>query len=55
MTAAAGGTVLDWRHSRHWSRRPARCLLCGRFTSLRDEHGDPVHKVCAEAELDGRR
>jgi hypothetical protein len=37
---------LDWRHHTIGPLRP--CLLCQRPALLRDEHGRPCHKVCAE-------
>jgi hypothetical protein len=39
-------TVLDWRHHRIGPLRP--CRYCHRDALLRDEHGEPAHKVCAE-------
>ena len=40
---------LNWRSSAHWgggTRRP--CRHCSGPAFLRDEHGVPAHKVCAE-------
>jgi hypothetical protein len=45
-------TVLDWRDRSHWSDRDKRCRVCGRLTPLRDDNGQPCHKVCAEREID---
>ena len=42
---------LDWhRHAVGRQRLP--CRLCGQGAFLRDEHGRPCHKVCAEAAID---
>lgn len=46
------GTLLDWTNSRHWDYEGARpCRYCGFDTQLRDSHGKPAHKVCAEDAL----
>lgn len=42
---------LDWRDPKHWSPRRARCQHCEKPTWLRDDHGIPAHKVCAEEAL----
>ena len=44
-------TVLDWK--RHAMGPPMPCRLCGQGALMRDEHGRPCHKVCAEKEADG--
>lgn len=44
--ASAG---LDWRRHQVGRRRGA-CRICARPALLRDENGEPCHKVCAEAE-----
>ena len=44
---ATSGGVLDWRHG-HWSDVRAQCRYCPQMTNLRDTHGRPAHKVCAE-------
>ncbi|WP_406201863.1 hypothetical protein OH807_22710 [Kitasatospora sp. NBC_01560] len=43
---------LDWRHSRHWAKKPAPCGICDKPTNLRSDLGKPVHKVCAEEWID---
>ncbi|MFI0827200.1 hypothetical protein ACH4Q7_22405 [Streptomyces roseolus] len=48
--APAGG-LLDWSHSSHFHRDARPCRSCGGMTHLRDDHGHPSHKVCAEAEF----
>lgn len=40
---------LDWRDARHWGGgRTQPCRVCWRPAFLRDAHGDPCHKACAE-------
>lgn len=45
---ALPGGLLDWRERRHWSEDRAQCRYCPELTHLRDVHGRPAHKVCAE-------
>jgi len=45
------GTLLNWSDRCHWSERPRPCRYCGFDTQLRDSHGSPAHKVCAEDAL----
>lgn len=46
------GQLLDWTDSRHWDYSgPRPCRYCGEDTQLRDSHGSPAHKVCAEDAL----
>jgi hypothetical protein len=40
---------LDWRHHTIGPLRP--CRLCHRPALMRDEHGQPCHKTCAEQTL----
>lgn len=40
--------LLDWSANSHWRERPRPCRYCRADTHLRDSHGDPAHKVCAE-------
>lgn len=47
------GMALAWMHAAHWGGRSAPCAYCGKKTRLRDEVGDPAHKVCAERALLG--
>lgn len=45
--------TLDWRAARHWGGgKKLPCRYCGNGALLRDEVGDPAHKVCAETALD---
>lgn len=45
--------TLDWRPARHWGGgKTLPCRYCGKPALLRDESGEPAHKVCAEAALD---
>lgn len=37
---------LDW--SKHRIGSPAPCRVCGKPALMRDEYGQPCHKVCAE-------
>ena len=37
---------LDWRH--HRVGPPLPCRLCTRPALMRDENGEPCHKVCAD-------
>jgi hypothetical protein len=47
------GQVLDWTSSSHWDYSgPSPCRYCGADTHLRDSHGKPADKVCAEKALD---
>ncbi|GII26497.1 hypothetical protein [Planosporangium mesophilum] len=46
-------TGLDWRRHTIGLLRP--CLLCHRPALMRDEHGQPCHKVCAEQAADRTR
>ncbi|MGZ0146472.1 competence protein CoiA family protein [Kribbella sp. WER1] len=43
--------LLDWSHPSHWSVEARPCTMCGGLTNLRDERARPMHKVCAEAQL----
>jgi len=43
-------TVLNWRTYRIGPL--TSCVLCGRPALMRDETGEPCHKVCAEALID---
>lgn len=43
--------VLDWRDPSHWSWQARQCRYCPGLTNLRDSHGKPAHKTCAEAAL----
>lgn len=44
-------SILRW-WSAHWNGgRQQPCIQCGRFALLRDDAGQPSHKVCAEAAL----
>lgn len=46
------GQLLDWGGPGHWDYDHARpCRYCGVPTQLRDNHGSPAHKVCAEDAL----
>lgn len=46
------GQLLDWTNSKHWDYDgPRPCRYCGFDTQLRDSHGSPAHKVCAEEAL----
>ncbi|MFI1734016.1 hypothetical protein ACH40E_33350 [Streptomyces acidicola] len=46
------GTLLDWTSSKHWDYDgPRPCRYCGIDTQLRDSHGSPAHKTCAEDAL----
>lgn len=46
------GQLLDWTDSSHWDYDgPRPCRYCGFGTQLRDSHGSPAHKVCAEDAL----
>jgi hypothetical protein len=48
------GSLLDWREPKHWDgRRALPCRYCGTTTHLRDDDGQPAHKVCAEAAQTG--
>lgn len=40
--------TLDWRKHQVGDRR--RCRICGQGAFMRDETGEPCHKVCAEIE-----
>lgn len=40
--------TLDWSARRHWVKKNLPCRYCRRATNLRDENGEPSHKVCAE-------
>jgi hypothetical protein len=42
---------VDWRAPRHWSKRQKPCLYCKNPTNLRDDAGQPAHKMCAELYL----
>jgi hypothetical protein len=44
-------TFLDWRKRSHWSPRLAACRDCRGRTHLRDDAGQPQHKVCAEHDI----
>lgn len=46
---ARSANLLDWHDRSHWSSRQASCTWCRRPTHLRDDQGEPRHKVCAEA------
>lgn len=37
---------LDW--SKHKTGPPQPCRICGRNALMRDQHGNPCHKTCAE-------
>ncbi|MEY9934273.1 hypothetical protein ABH926_008938 [Catenulispora sp. GP43] len=53
MPPAAGTAVmLDWSDRAHWSPLARPCRHCGRVTNLRDDEGEPAHKVCAERHAD---
>ncbi|MFY1669516.1 hypothetical protein ACN27G_06110 [Plantactinospora sp. WMMB334] len=40
---------LDWsRPPYRWDQQARPCRLCGKGAHMRDEHGRPCHKVCAE-------
>ena len=43
-----GAVTLDWK--RHAMGPLMPCRLCGQGALMRDEHGRPCHKVCAEKE-----
>jgi hypothetical protein len=48
------GTLLNWNDSSHWDyiTGPQPCRYeCGGVTQLRDSHGKPAHKCCAEEAL----
>lgn len=45
---------LDWSSPGHLAQRHGRCRHCGGRTRLRDDDGNPSHKVCAEEALAGR-
>ncbi|MBN1170545.1 MAG: hypothetical protein JXA67_00025 [Micromonosporaceae bacterium] len=38
--------ALDWRH--HRIGPPRACRICHQPALMRDQHGQPCHKVCAE-------
>lgn len=40
--------VLNWSDQAHWSPLARPCSHCGLVTNLRDDEGEPAHKVCAE-------
>ncbi|KNB49221.1 hypothetical protein [Streptomyces caatingaensis] len=45
--------LLNWRDAKHFDRfNDEPCVICGKPTPMRSDHGKPVHKVCAEAWLD---
>jgi hypothetical protein len=45
------GQLLDWTDRSHWSYEARPCRYCGFDTNLRDSHGSPAHKTCAEDAL----
>jgi hypothetical protein len=46
------GQLLNWQAPTHWSWTAKPCRYCGADTHLRDSHGKPADKVCAEKALD---
>ena len=46
--------LLDWRDRKHWAWTEAPCQHCHQPTFLRDDHKQPSHKVCAEADTAAR-
>ncbi|MFJ4649502.1 hypothetical protein ACIP6Q_39210 [Streptomyces bobili] len=46
------GQLLNWTRSSHWDYSgPRPCRYCEQPTQLRDSHGSPAHKTCAEEAL----
>ncbi|SNY72765.1 hypothetical protein [Paractinoplanes atraurantiacus] len=47
--------ALDWSASGHYdARRELPCKHCGQPTNLRNDLGQPDHKVCVEAEIEAK-
>lgn len=46
------GALLNWNDSKHWDYTgPKLCRYCETPTQMRDSHGSPAHKSCAEDAL----
>lgn len=46
---------LDWSKKPYrYDREAAPCRICGTGAHMRDEHGTPCHKICAEQEATAR-
>jgi hypothetical protein len=45
---------LDWNRPGHYESRELACRICKQPTQLRDELGDPAHKVCVESDIEAR-
>lgn len=53
--SANTAVCLNWSDRAHWSPLARPCRHCRRVTNLRDDEGEPAHKVCAERNAEPAR